>query len=107
MDSSYDDSFTFQAKQLQLNYNFSLPIQQAIVTVEQIRRVFGDNLGKILLFLHKNICCGYSLESPRQGDSNEYPQHMFSWRADEHYPSVIIKYMSYLFYWVTLHDITV
>ena len=32
------------------------------------------------LFLHKNICCGYSLEAPHWGTSNEYPQHMFSWR---------------------------
>ena len=32
------------------------------------------------LFLHENICCGYSLEAPRGGASNEYPQHMFSWR---------------------------
>ena len=29
------------------------------------------------LFLHENICCGYSLEAPRWGTSNEYPQHMF------------------------------
>ena len=34
----------------------------------------------VFLFLHENICCGYSLEAPRQGASNEYPQHMFSWR---------------------------
>ena len=26
---------------------------------------------------HENICCGYSLELPRRGHSNEYPQHMF------------------------------
>ena len=32
------------------------------------------------LFHHENICCGYSLEAPRRGASNEYPQHMFSWR---------------------------
>ena len=32
------------------------------------------------LFLHENICCGYSLEVPRRGTSNEYPQHIFSWR---------------------------
>ena len=25
-------------------------------------------------------CCGYSLEAFPQGASNEYPQHMFSWR---------------------------
>ena len=28
------------------------------------------------LFLNENICCGYSLEAPRCGASNEYPQHM-------------------------------
>ena len=35
--------------------------------------------------LHKNIWCGYSLELPHQGDSNEYPQHtcMFLWRNKE------------------------
>ena len=32
------------------------------------------------LFLHENICCGYSLEAPQRGASNDYPQHMFSWR---------------------------
>ena len=32
------------------------------------------------LFLDENICCGYSLEMPRRGASNEYPQHMFSSR---------------------------
>ena len=30
-------------------------------TVKQIRRLFCENC----LFLHKNICCGCSLESPR------------------------------------------
>ena len=31
----------------------------------------------IFLFLLKNIECGYSLEPPRRGGSNEYPQSMF------------------------------
>ena len=26
---------------------------------------------------HKNIDCGYSLEPPRRGGSNEYPQSIF------------------------------
>ena len=34
----------------------------------------------LFLFLYKNIGCGYSLEAPRRGASNEYPQHMFLWR---------------------------
>ena len=29
------------------------------------------------LFLLKNVDCGYSLEPPCQGSSNEYPQSMF------------------------------
>ena len=40
-----------------------------------------------------------STESPHRGDSNEYPQHMFLWRTDENYPSLIIKYPPYLFFW--------
>ena len=31
----------------------------------------------IFLILLKSIDCGYSLEPPRRGDSNEYPQSMF------------------------------
>ena len=31
----------------------------------------------IFLFLLKNIDCGYALEPPCQGGSNEYPQSMF------------------------------
>ena len=46
---------------------------------------FRDNFFSI--FVHKT--CGYSLKSPRryswelpqQGDSNEYPQHLFLWRT--------------------------
>ena len=40
----------------------------------------------IFLFLFKNIDCGYSLELPRQGGSNEYPQSMFwaeIWKISE------------------------
>ena len=38
------------------------------------------------LFLLKNIDCGYSLEPPRRGGSNEYPQSMFwaeMWKISE------------------------
>ena len=33
--------------------------------------------GYFFLFLHKNICCGYSVEAPCQGAS-EYPPHLYS-----------------------------
>ena len=32
-------------------------------------------------------------------DSSEYPQHMFLWRTNENYPSIIIKYPPCLFHW--------
>ena len=48
-------------------------------TVEQIRRVFEDTLGIIFVITKKNTkkkqYCGYSVESLRRGDSNDYPQH--------------------------------
>ena len=41
--------------------------------------LFSQKVSIFFLFLDKNIYCGYSLEAPRQGGSNEY-QHMFSLR---------------------------
>ena len=52
------------------------------------------HLGIISIFLHRNICCGYSLTSPWWGlsiriclgkghDSYEYPQYMYLWRTAE------------------------
>ena len=38
------------------------------------------------------MCCGYSFELPQRSDSNEYPQHMFLWRNNKTYPSIILKY---------------
>ena len=35
----------------------------------------------------QNIDCGYSLEPPQRGGSNEYPQSMFlSWKKENVYP---------------------
>ena len=49
----------------------------------------------IFYIIAHNIDCGYTLEPPRQGSSNEYPQSMF-WTKDKKnrftpaYPSVAI-----------------
>ena len=48
--------------------------------------------------LHQNVCCGYSLESPQRGDSNEYPQHTFLWRNKQIYPLIFTKYPPYVFH---------
>ena len=45
------------------------------------------------LFLHKSICCGYSLEVPQWGTSNEYLQHMFSWRNKKNINTFWLKNM--------------
>ena len=44
-----------------------------------------------LLFLHENICCGYSVEVPHRGTSNEYSQHMFSWRNKKKFSILRLK----------------
>ena len=39
------------------------------------------------------ICCDHSLELPREGSSNEGPQHMFFlWKMNRNYFEIIIKY---------------
>ena len=38
---------------------------------------FLDKNSDIFHVSAQNIDCGYSLEPPQQGDSNEYPQSMF------------------------------
>ena len=39
-------------------------------------------------FFYGNIYCGYSLEVPRWGTSNEYPQYMFLWKTGEIIPKL-------------------
>ena len=58
----------------------------------------------VFLFLLKNIDCGYSLEPPRRGGSNEYPQSMFGaeiWKKylnflSQNFRFLIVKFSVYL-----------
>ena len=43
------------------------------------------------LFLDENICCGYLLEVPCQGASNEYSQYMFSSRNKKNISNFRLK----------------
>ena len=45
----------------------------------------------VFLFLDENICCGYSLEAPRRGASNEYRQHMFLSRNKKNIDTLWLK----------------
>ena len=57
----------------------------------------------IFLFLLKNKDCGYALEPPQRGDSNEYPQSMFwveiykiSEYLSENFQFWVVKFSIYL-----------
>ena len=39
--------------------------------------IFHQKIFDIFLIFAQNIDCGYTLEPPRRGGSNEYPQSMF------------------------------
>ena len=45
------------------------------------QKIFRKKQSDIFLISAQNIDCGYSLEPPRQGGSNEYPQSMFLSRS--------------------------
>ena len=57
----------------------------------------------IFHILLKNIDCGYSLEPPRRGGSNEHPQSMFRaemWKISEflseNFQCLVVKFSIYL-----------
>ena len=47
------------------------------------------------LISQENICCGYSLEAPWLGASNEYPQYMFSSRNKKNIDTFWLKKAPY------------
>ena len=49
----------------------------------------------VLIRSTSHICCGYSLEAPRRGASNEYPQHMFSSRNKKNIDTFWLKKAPY------------
>ena len=62
--SNTDGSFTVDDSNSFFNPYKILPIAQE-----------NKYLGIFFLFYREIVCCVYSLESPRRGDSNEYTQH--------------------------------
>ena len=50
----------------------------------------------IFLFSAQNIDCGYSLEPPRRGGSNEYPQSMF---LSRNVKNIRIFLSVFIFWW--------
>ena len=43
-----------------------------VLKIKKYRGIVQNKYLVIVFFLHKNICCGYSLDEPHQGSSNEY-----------------------------------
>ena len=55
----------------------NMPMQyKEIFKVVKKRKFSAENFDVFLIFA-QNIDCGYTLEPPRRGGSNEYPQSMF------------------------------
>ena len=73
-------------------YNFD-PLKPHFYTVE----LGFTGVYIIFLILFKNIDCGYSLEPPRRGGSNEYPQALFLSRNMKKYQIFYLKTFS--FWW--------
>ena len=58
----------------------------------------------IFLIFAQNIDCGYTLEPPRRGGSNEYPQYMFwSKNKNNRYTPAYPSYIKVGFKGYTLH----
>ena len=55
----------------------NLPMQYTVMFFQQKNRKFHWKIFDIFLIFAQNIDCGYTLEPPRRGGSNEDPQSMF------------------------------
>ena len=62
--------------QLSVHYE-NMPIQNILKILPQKNENFQRKNSDIFHFSTQKIDCGYSLEPPRRGGSNEYPQSMF------------------------------
>ena len=60
-----------------LSHYENMPMQYTEIFKVVKMKIFSGNFLLFFLFLLQNIDCGYSLEPPRRGGSNEYPQSMF------------------------------
>ena len=65
-----------------LTFMFSLPVVSTVPVSDNSLyilslKIFSRIVFNIVLIFAQNIDCGYTLEPPRRGGSNEYPQSMF------------------------------
>ena len=58
-------------------YGCQTMLDKRVIIRGFIKKSIYDISRRNFLFSLWNICCRYSLEAPRCGASNEYPQHMF------------------------------
>ena len=83
--------------QLEVEFSSSLTgMSPQTLTLSAQLQIRGGIHIIFFLFLHENICCGYSLEVPPRGASNEYPQHMFLWRNKKNISIFQMKKEPYL-----------
>ena len=55
----------------------NMSVQYAAISKRGKNDIFYMKIFDIFLIFAQNIDCGYTLEPPQRGGSNEYPQSMF------------------------------
>ena len=60
-----------------LKHYENMPMQFTEIFLALKIKIFGCKILIFFLIFAQNIDCGYTLEPPRRGGSNEYPQSMF------------------------------
>ena len=61
----------------------NMPIQYTVIFIAVKNENFQWKYFDIFLIFAQNIDCGYTLEPPRRGGSNEYPQSMFGAKKEK------------------------
>ena len=70
-------SFCLSVLSIEFSYSLRKHAYSNILTISPKTENFPIKTSDIFHISAQNIDCGYSLEPPRRGGSNEYPQSMF------------------------------
>ena len=62
---------------VKVSHYVNLPMQYTVISKVVRNKNFQWKIFDIFLIFAPNTDCGYTLEPPRRGGSNEYPQPMF------------------------------
>ena len=103
MQIHYSARNNFQYQWAASQQNTSSGHIQIVVYICPDKALFSTKKDGYLSYLSMKTYCGYSLEAPWKGASNEYPQCKFSWRNKKNINIMWMYPLKWSYEWIQIH----